>query len=119
MVALRDLTEQRPRVATEGAAESFDGDTHSLAAATDSVPLARRARRHDYAVRVVSERRDGVLVTQYMTDLPAADRKRRRTLERGLRCELHLVRIIPVGLPLDTSTVPAEVADLLAEGVAL
>lgn len=84
---------------------------------TVSAPLASRARRHDYAVRVVSERRDGVLVTQYMTDLPAADRKRRRTLERGLRCELHLVRIVPVGLALDTTTAPTGLADLLAEGV--
>ncbi|USQ78297.1 hypothetical protein NF556_11595 [Ornithinimicrobium faecis] len=82
-----------------------------------SAPLASRARRHDYAVRVVSERRDGVLVTQYMTDLPAADRKRRRTLERGLRCELHLVRIVPVGLTLDTSVVPSAVADLLGSEV--
>lgn len=84
---------------------------------TASAPLAGRARRHDYAVRVVSERRDGVLVTQYMTDLPAADRKRRRTLERGLRCELHLVRIVPVGLTLDTSVVPSAVADLLGSEV--
>lgn len=108
--------EQRPRVATEGAAESFDGDTHSLANTADSAPLATRARRHDYAVRVVSECRDGVLVTQYMTDLPAADRKRRRTLERGLRCELRLVRIVPVGVELDTTTVPTTVVDLLEGG---
>lgn len=69
-------------------------------------------------MRVVSERRDGVLVTQIMTDLPAAERKRRRTLERGLRCELHLVRITPVGLtPLPMVPTTEHLADLLGLGV--
>ena len=97
--------------------KEFTGPGSLTVESTAPEPLASRARRHDYAVRVVSERRDGVLVTQYMTDLPAADRKRRRTLERGLRCELHLVRIVPVGLALDTTTAPTGLAELLAEGV--
>lgn len=35
-------TEQRPRRLTEGAAESFDGDTQSLSQAADAGPLTRR-----------------------------------------------------------------------------
>lgn len=110
------LPEQRnrPGEETEAIPESFGGDETRIPEPTD---IAARARRHDYAVHVVSERRDGVLVTQLMTDLPAAERKRRRTLERGLRCELHLVRIVPVGLtPLPMVPTAEHLAELLGVG---
>ncbi|EWT06322.1 hypothetical protein N864_22615 [Intrasporangium chromatireducens Q5-1] len=58
--------------------------------------LTARARRHDYALRVVSERADGVLVVQFYTNLPAAERKVTRTRERGLRADLSLVRLTAV-----------------------
>ena len=110
---MRRRNERRPRQATEGV-EKIKAGSRSTSNDSD---LAARARRHDYAVRVVSERRDGVLVTQVMTNLPAAEAKRARTLARGLRCELHLVRITPVGLtPLPMVPTTEHLADLLGVG---
>ena len=100
--------------ARPGATNTETGHELRAGAHSQSTDFAARARRHDYAVRVVSERADGVLVTQLMTDLPAAERKRRRTHERGLRCELHLVRITPVGLtPLPMVPTVEHLAELL------
>ena len=82
--------ESRPGAAIPEAAQSLGGDYG------DSTDLARRARRHDYAVRVVSQRRDGVLVTQFYSNLPAAEAKVLRTRERGLMASLSLVRLVPV-----------------------
>lgn len=89
MVALRE-TEQRPRLGTEGDAQN------RLATYDQSTELAARARRAEFGVRVLAERRDGVVVAQVYSDLPAAERKVSRTRERGLRAELHLVRLVPV-----------------------
>lgn len=82
--------ERRPNLAAEAASKTFPGVT------ADSTDLARRARRHDYAVRVVSQRRDGVLVTAFYSNLPAAEAKVLRTRERGLMASLSLVRLVPV-----------------------
>lgn len=106
---MRVETEQRPRRLTEGAAESFDGDTHSLANTAD-VPLV--ARRAEFGVLVTAQRRDGVVTQQVMRNLGAAERKRDRCLAAGLRCELLLVRLVPIGIELDTTTVPSSVLEI-------
>lgn len=111
MGTLPDNNERRPRTTGDAAQDRSATKLPDTAQSTD---WAARARRHDYAVRVVSERRDGVLVTQIMTDLPAAERKRSRTLARGLRCELHLVCIVPVGVtPLPMVPTAEHLAELL------
>lgn len=62
----------------------------------NSADLARLARRHDFGVLVLAERRDGVVVTQVFASLDAAERKVCRTHERGLSASLTLVRLTPV-----------------------
>lgn len=66
-----------------------------------SVPPERRnglarTRRHDYAVVVLAERADGVVVSQVYQHLAAAERRVRNTHERGLAASMHLVRLVPV-----------------------
>lgn len=103
--------ERRPR-------QEAPSTTTATRSAPQSTDFAARARRHEYAVRVVSERVDGIVVTQYMTDLPAAERKRARTLARGLSCALYLVRVVPVGVaPLPLVATADELAAIV-EGVA-
>lgn len=81
---------------------------------TQSTDLAARARRHDFAVRVLAERRDGVVVAQVYADLPAAERKVARTRERGLSAQMHLVRLVPVGVtPLPVVCTAEQLADLV------
>lgn len=67
---------------------------------TSSVPrpgdIASLARRHDFGLLVVAERRDGVLVSQVFASLEAAERKITRTRERGLSASMTLVRLVPV-----------------------
>lgn len=107
--------EERPTATVGALSENI---TAAGSSCPESTEIAARARRHGFAVRVVSERRDGVLVTQYMTDLPSAERKRARTLARGLRCELHLVRILPVTVtPLPAVATVEHLAELLGVGV--
>ena len=70
-------------------------------------PILSRARRHDHALMVLAERADGIVVTQLYQHLTAAERRVRRTRERGLAASMHLVRLTPVpwtaavDLPLD------------------
>lgn len=66
------------------------------ASLAETADLAHRAARHDHAVRVLFERADGVVASQLFTSLPAAEKKLRRTRERGLFADLHLVRLLPV-----------------------
>lgn len=102
---------QRPRVETEGAARiAGEANDTSLATTTD-LPLL--TRRPDYGVLVTAERADGAVASQVYRNLGAAERKRTRCHERGLRAELLLVRLVPVGvLPL---AVPA-LEELLQDG---
>jgi hypothetical protein len=78
-------------VAPEADSKTFGGVTSQC-----TRDVAARAARHDYALRVVSQRADGILVTQFYTNLPAAERKVTRTRDRGLSADLSLVRITPV-----------------------
>lgn len=87
VVRLLDQTEERrPR---QGAASNLN-----LTAQFSD--LAARARRHDHGVLVLSERKDGTVVSQVYSNLPAAETKVWRTRERGLSASLVLVRIVPV-----------------------
>lgn len=76
-------------------------------ATTGDLPLL--ARRADYALRVVSVRRDGHLLTRFYATLAGAEGAVRRARERGCPATLQLVRILPTSIAL------AGVADLLAE----
>lgn len=86
--------ESRPKAAPEAVVATAT----SVDRAAD---IARMARRHEYAVRVVFERADHVFCSQVMTNLYAAERKVRRCHERGLSASMSLVRIVPV--PMVTS----------------
>lgn len=115
MRPLPDLQTEERRPLAE--APSRTTTTTVVSSSPQSTDLAARARRHDFAVRVVSERADGVLVAQFYTNLPAAERKLARTQERGLRAEMHLVRIVPVGVtPLPAVASTAMLAELLGVG---
>ena len=87
---MSDQTEVSPRRETEG------DDIQGWRATTKSSDLAARARRHDHGVLVLSERKDGTVVSQVYSNLPAAETKVWRTRERGLSASLVLVRIVPV-----------------------
>lgn len=97
-------------MATEGDTENTGGRLTSIVPQSDdSRRLARRdlfdlAGRREYAVRVISQRRDGILVTQLYGDLKAAEKKADRTRARGLDVRLELVRVTPV-MPLDDEAV--------------
>lgn len=67
----------------------------------DPDDLARLARRHDYALRVVTERSDGVLVTQLFTSMHPAERKVARARERHLRAHITLVKLTAVPFDLE------------------
>lgn len=94
----------------------MDGDTHSLAETTDGAPLAGRARRRDHGIRVVFERADGVVCSQVFVTIESAERKVGKVRERGLQAQMQLVRLVPVGIELDTTTVPSSAVDLLDGG---
>lgn len=96
------MTNDERRPAGNGTASKVSVGDHT---SVPSKSLARRdilelADRRAYAVRVVSIRRDGVLVSQLYADLRAAERKADRTRARGLDARLELVHVIPVQ-PLD------------------
>lgn len=74
---------------------------------TGDLPLL--ARRADYALRVVSSRRDGHTLTRYYATLAGAEGAVRRAHGRGCGATLQLVRIMP------TSVALADVEHLLAE----
>lgn len=62
----------------------------------NAADLAQLAKRHDFGVLVLAERRDGVVVSQVFASLGAAERKVQRTRERCLSASLTLVRLTPV-----------------------
>lgn len=68
-------------------------DTSIIPQSTDS---GQTPRPHMYAVLVVSERKDHVLVSQVFMSLASAEKKVQRTRERGLSASLTLVRITAV-----------------------
>ena len=68
---------------------------------------ACRAKRVDYALLVVAQRADGVLMAQVYTTMRPAARKVRATRERGLAASMTLVRLQPVASSVD----PADVLD--------
>lgn len=107
-----DHNEVRPRLGTEGDTENKNAggrSTLSVPTSADARRLARSdlfalAGRREYAVRVVSQRRDGILVTQIFADLKAAERKAARVRSHALDVRLELVRVMPV-MPLDDESV--------------
>lgn len=84
---------------------NLEADPKSLDGLTpkDTRDIAALARRHDYALRVVTERSDGVLVTQLFTSMHPAERKVARTRERGLRAHVTLVKLTAVPFELGQS----------------
>lgn len=105
----------RPTATVGAHSQEFTAAGSSTDKSTD---LERLAARHDYAVRVVAERADGVLVTQFYSNLPAAERKVTRTRDRGLRADMHLVRVVPVGVvPLPLVATVDDLVRLVDEGV--
>lgn len=79
-------------VGTE-AAEDIRG-----AASKPILPTASSARipRAQYAVHVLSTRRDGVQVGQTFATIQAAEKKVRRCEAAGLPVQVALVRLVPV-----------------------
>lgn len=88
-------TGQRSRPTGNRAASRITGG-RSDSSLLDSATVGALVLRHEYAIVVRSERRDGVMVEQVMTNLPAAERKVHRTRERGLSAGMTLVRLVPV-----------------------
>lgn len=110
-----DLQTNERRPAVHGA-PSRTATTQAASSAPQSTDLSSRARRADYGIRVTYERADGVICAQVFAHLPSAERKLRRTHERGLRGELSLVRLTPVGLAADPLVPDAvALAELLAD----
>lgn len=90
---MTDQTRKRPGMQTGATSKKSSVGASSGSNYTD---LAARARRHDHGVLVLAERKDGSVVSQVYSNLPAAERKVWRTRERGLSASLTLVRIVPV-----------------------
>lgn len=85
----------RPSATNTETAEDIRGaasDT-SFSLAAD---LRTRTRRCDYGLLVTTERKDGVLVSQIMLSLDAAEKKVHRTRSRGLHASVTLVRLVSV-----------------------
>lgn len=101
--------ERRPAGYGTATTKLSSDDTTTIPTPTGAALLARR---HQFAIYVLSERADGRIVGQVYTSLPAAERKAARTRERGLHAVLSLVELRPVGLELDTTNVPSTVAAL-------
>ncbi|TWE13262.1 hypothetical protein [Rudaeicoccus suwonensis] len=87
--------EQCPGRETEALQSVSSGD-FKLSSTIAEADLIARAKRHDYAIRVVFERADGRVCSQMYADLSAAERKQVRCHERGLQATLTLVRLVPV-----------------------
>lgn len=85
--------ESRPR----GAASQAVAAETSLTQTGDTPLLARRA---DFALRVVSVRRDGHLLTRFYATLGGAEAAVRRAHGRGCAATLQLVRIMPTSVAL-------------------
>ncbi|HET8536115.1 MAG TPA: hypothetical protein VFL73_02945 [Solirubrobacteraceae bacterium] len=109
------MSAKRNRPTGNRAAQQTAGKAseHSLARPTDAPLLAKR---RDYGVRVTFERADGRVCAQVFANLDAAERKARRCRERGLLAQLHLVRLVPVGVVPDDVSVPALAALLEQDG---
>lgn len=83
-----------PAGETEG--QEITGSARSVFSVLDQATVAALTLRHEFAVVVRSERRDGVTVEQVYTTLGAAQRKIRTVRDRGLRASATLVRLVPV-----------------------
>lgn len=94
MVSVRDPGQDERRPHRAGAPLTSAQDTSIIPDDTDA--RLARARRHDYAVLVLAERADGIVVSQVYQHLSAAERRVRRTRERNLAASMHLVRLVPV-----------------------
>ena len=84
----------RPGVGTEAAEVIRTAATDTSVSLT--ADLRTRAKRHDYALLVTTERRDGVLVSQVVVSLAAAERKVTTARARGLMASVTLVRLVAV-----------------------
>ncbi|MGE9806925.1 hypothetical protein [Janibacter sp. G1551] len=89
----------RPSSAAE-AAPKVNPTTETIVPPLSARDLMTLADRRQFAVRVVSRRVDGIVVSQVFADLRAAERKHDRQLARGLDVRLELVRLVPV-MPLE------------------
>lgn len=96
--------ERRP--AQSAVRTSSQNPKHSLTACGHP-SLARLAVAlasvRNYAVLVSAERADGIVASQLYTNLAAAERKVKRTRDRGLSASLTLVQIVAA-----TAPIPAE-----------
>lgn len=97
----------RSRPAGNGTATKLERALTPKYATTTDLPLL--ARRADYALRVVSTRRDGHLLTRFYATLGGAEGAVRRAHGRGCAAALQLVRIVPTSIAL------ADVEHLLGE----
>lgn len=93
---MRPVNEHRPRARTEG--DALNTSPPIIPAEADDATQTHAVRPHMFAVLVVAERADGVLVSQVFMSLDAAERKVQRTRDRGLSASLTLVRIAAVPL---------------------
>ncbi len=92
---------------SEAADEQGSALPHTIPQPTTDLPLL--ARRADYALRVVSVRCDGHLLTRFYATLAGAEGAVRRAHGRGCAAALQLVRIVPTSIAL------ADLEHLLAE----
>ena len=97
MSAKRSRPEANRAATKEHSGEKFNGPS-SIPQPAD---VLQRARRHDYALLVVSQRRDGVVVSQVFTSMHPAERKLARCRERGLPASMTLVRLVPAAVSID------------------
>src|SRR5690606_36201724 len=98
------------------AATSLDDWADTLPSSQPVSPqdVQRLGRRADYALRVVTTRRDGHTLTRYYAALSSAEAAVRRARERNAPVVVQLVRIVPTTV----SVTDAVTFGLLPEGVA-
>ena len=92
----RAARERESRPADNRAAIAKNTGERSESSVSDIADNAPHPRRHAYAVRVVAQRRDGILTEHVLTNLPAAERRVQNARARGLAAWLELVRLVPV-----------------------
>lgn len=94
MVRVRLETEVCPPAAeTEGL--KITGSARSTNRVQPTADTALLARRADYALRVVTQRRDGHMLTRFYATLAGGEAALRRAKDRGAPAVMHLVRIMP------------------------
>lgn len=95
------MTARKSRPADNRAAQSNSAATFKLDMSVAARDVLARVKRHDFAVRVVFERADGVVCSQIYASLDAAERRVRRCHERNLAASMCLVRLVPVASAIE------------------